>query len=129
MCQVHGYLTTLLPPLWVDLRGNLLTNSSRVTVGTSEGSKSIVLANGTTVPSIVVTVTIRNLSLADEGNYTCKGDRGRSVTLVTVVIPPPPTTQPPTTQPPTTQPPTTQPPSTPPLTTQHYNTMDSESRN
>ncbi len=116
VCELYGYSIVPSPPLWVDPWGNHLTVSTRFNITTSVGNKSIVLENGTTVFSMIVTLVIGNLSLADEGNYTCKGDREESVTLVTVVIPPPPITHPPTTLS----------LSTLPLTTQQHTTTEGE---
>ena len=120
VCHLHGYQTSLFPPVWFN-SGDQLMQSPKHTLNVSQGNGDIILENGTILPSLMITLTIHNLSTADEGNYTCRGLREESVTQLTVLPPPttqPPTTQPPTTQPPTTQPPTTQPPTTQPPTTQ-----------
>ncbi len=79
----------------------------KYTVSVCEGNNTIILQNGTIVPSIILDITIHSLLSADGGNYTCHGTRGESVTQLTIVqgtAPTPPTTTPP---PPTTLPLTT----------------------
>ncbi len=90
--------------MWLDLGGSEITTTTKYIITSDEGSKTIVFEDGTTNPSVIVSLTIRDLSLDDGGNYTCRGVRGgESVTqLVIKGGTAPPTTLPPTTQPPTT---------------------------
>ena len=85
--------------MWLDLGGSEITTTTKYTITSDEGLKTIVFENGTAIPSVIVSLTIRNLSLADEGNYTCRGVRGgESVTqLVIAEQTAPPTRLPPTT--------------------------------
>ncbi len=102
-CELHGYQSSPTPPVWLDLSGSEISNSPKYTVSSGEGGRTIILEDGTTVPSMTVSLVIRDLSLADEGNYMCRGPNSQSVTqLVIVEGTAPPTTQPPSTQPPTT---------------------------
>ena len=82
--------------MWLDLGGSEITTTTKYTITSDEGSKTIVFENGTAIPSVIISLTIRNLSLADGGTYTCRGVRGgESVTqLVIAEQTAPPTTQP-----------------------------------
>ncbi len=81
-CELHGYQSSLSPPVWLDLEGSEITTSTKYTITSGEGRNTIVFENGTAIPSVIVSLTIRNLSLADAGTYTCRGVRGESVTNV-----------------------------------------------
>ncbi len=70
----------------------------KYTVSVCEGNNTIILQNGTIVPSIILDIKIHSLSSADGGNYTCHGVRGERVTQLTIVE----GTAPPTTLPLTT---------------------------
>ncbi len=48
---------------------------------------TIVFENGITIPSVIVRLRIRDLSLADGGTYTCRGVRGESVTQLAILPP------------------------------------------
>ena len=116
-CELHGYQSSFSPPVWLNSSGSEITTSDKYTISSSDGVNTIVLENGTTLPSVVVSLTIHSLTSADEGDYTCRGTRGgESVSRLTIRIHegtvPPITTPPPTTSPPTTPPPTTAPPVT-----------------
>ena len=86
--------------MWLDLGGSEINTTTKYTVSVCEGNNTIILQNGTVVPSIILDITIHNLSSADGGGtYTCRGVRGESVTQLTIVegtapptAPPPPTT-------------------------------------
>ena len=86
--------------MWLDLiSGSEMNTTTKYTLSLREGLNTIIVQNGTLVPSIILDITIHNLSSADGGNYTCRGVRGESVTQLTIVegtasptAPPPPTT-------------------------------------
>ena len=85
--------------MWLDLGGSVISASTKYTITSGEGGNTIVFENGTAIPSVIVSLTIRDLSLDDRGNYTCRGVRGgESVTQLVIKG----STTPPTTQPPTT---------------------------
>ena len=94
--------------MWLDLGGSEITACTKYNITSGSGGNTIVFENGTAIPSVIASLTIQNLSLADGGTYTCRGVRGReSVTqLVIAEEAAPPTTPPPHT-------------TTPPLTSQH----------
>ncbi len=86
-CDLHGYQSSLYPPVWLDLSGSEITTSAKYTFSIFEGPHKIILENGTTVPSIILSIIIHNISPADEGNYTCRGARGaESVTQLIIVL-------------------------------------------
>ena len=97
-CELHGYQSSLSHPVWLDLGGSEITASTKYSVTSGSGGNTIVFENGTAIPSVIVSLTIRDLSSADGGNYTCRGVRGESVTqLVIAEGTAPPTTPPPLT--------------------------------
>ena len=98
-CELHGYQSSLSPPVWLDLGGSEVTTTTKYTLSLHEGLNTIVFENGTAIPSVISSLTIQNLSLADGGNYMCRGVRGgESVTqLVIAEGTAPPTTPPPLT--------------------------------
>ncbi len=87
-CELHGYQSSLTPPVWLDRNGSEIINTSpKYTLSKFNGPHTIILENGTTVPSIILSITIHYISYEDEGNYTCRhSDGGESVTqLITIV--------------------------------------------
>ena len=71
--------------MWLNTNGSETNDSTKYTVSVCEGNNTIILQNGTFVPSIILDITIHNLSLADGGTYTCRGVRGESVTQLTIL--------------------------------------------
>ena len=107
-CELHGYQSSLSPPVWLNTNGSEVTTTTKYTITSGEGLNVIVFEDGTAIPSVIVRLTILDLSLADGGTYTCRGVRGReSVTQLAILE---------GTAPPTTPPPHT---TAPPLTSQH----------
>ena len=109
-CELHGYQSSFSPPVWLNSSGSEITTSDKYTISSSDGVNTIVLENGTTLPSVVVSLTIHSLTSADEGDHTCRGTRGgESMSRLTIHegTAPPITITPPTTLLPTTPPPTT----------------------
>ena len=84
-CELHGYQSSLSSPVWLNTNGSETNDSTKYTVSVCEGNNTITLQNGTIVPSIILSITIHNLSLADGGAYTCRGVRGESVTQLTIL--------------------------------------------
>ncbi|XP_064396410.1 uncharacterized protein LOC135343335 [Halichondria panicea] len=84
-CELHGYQSSLSPPVWLNTNGSETNDSTKYTVSVCEGNNTIILQNGTVVPSIIFNITIHNLSSADGGTYTCRGVRGESVTQLTIL--------------------------------------------
>ena len=94
-CELYGYqLSSFTPPVWLNMNGSEITTSDKYTISSSAGVNTIVLENGTTLPSVIVSLTSHNLTSADEGDYTCRGTRGESVIRLTActVKETPPTT-------------------------------------
>ena len=83
-CELYGYQPLLSLPVWL-VNDSELTVSDKLSLNYSEGVHSLVLENGSSLPSVVVTLTIHNVSMADGGNYTCRGVREESVTRLTVI--------------------------------------------
>ena len=72
--------------VWQWKRDNaIIENKGDYRITMCEGNNTIILQNGTVVPSIIFNITIHNLLSADGGNYTCRGVRGESVTQLTIV--------------------------------------------
>ncbi len=85
-CELHGYQSSLSPLAWLDLGGSEIKESDKYNLSMSDGPHTIILENGTTVPSIILSITINNVSPADEGNYTCRSARGaESVTQLIII--------------------------------------------
>ncbi len=74
-CELHGYRSSL-SPVWLNLDGSEITTTMQYTITSGEGRNTIIFENGTAIPSVIVSLTIRDLSLADGGTYTCRGVRG-----------------------------------------------------
>ena len=64
--------------------GSEITTSDKYTISSSDGVNTIVLENGLTLPSVVVSLTIHNLMLADNGSYICRGTREETVAQLTI---------------------------------------------
>ncbi len=77
-CELHGYQSSLSPPVWLNTSGSEITAStkSKYTITSGKGLNVIVSENGITNPSVIVRLRIRDLSLAGGGTYTCRGVRG-----------------------------------------------------
>ncbi len=84
-CELHGYQSSLSPPVWLNTNGSETNDSTKYTVFVCEGLNTIILQNGTVFSSIILSITIHNLSSADGGTYTCRGVRGESVTQLTIL--------------------------------------------
>ena len=93
------------------MNGSEITTSDKYNINSSDGVNTIVLENGTTLPSVVVSLIIHNLMLADNGSYICRGTREETVAQLTIHSEgtAPLTTSPPTTPPPSTTTTPTQP--------------------
>ncbi len=84
-CELHGYQSSLSPPVWLNTNGSETNDSTKYTVFVCEGLNTIILQNGTVVSSIILSITIHKLSSVDVGNYTCRGVRGESITQLTIL--------------------------------------------
>ena len=71
--------------MWLNTNGSETNDSTKYTVSVFEGNNTIILQNGTVVLSIILSITIHNLSSVDGGTYTCRGVRGESVTQLTIL--------------------------------------------
>ena len=85
-CELYGYQSSFSPPVWLNMNGSEITTSDKYTISSIScaGVNTIVLENGTTLPSVVASLTIHNLMLADNGSYTCNGSREQTVAQLTI---------------------------------------------
>ena len=98
-CELHGYQSSFSPPVWLNMNGSEITTSDKYTISSCDGVNTIVLENGTTLPSVAVSLTIHYLMLADNGSYIRRGTREETVAQLNIHSE---ETAPPTTPPPTT---------------------------
>ena len=84
-CELHGYQSSFSPPVWLNSEGVGISSSDKYTISYRDAENMIVLEDGTTLPSVVVSLTIHNLTSTDEGNYTCRGIRGDRVSQLTLI--------------------------------------------
>ena len=97
-CELHGYQMPVTPPVWLNKDLSKITDTTKYTIIQDQGSNTIVLENGTVLPSLIVRLTIHQLGPEDAGIYTCRSGAEESVTQLTIME----GTAPPTTVPPST---------------------------
>lgn len=85
-CEVYGYAAFLNPQMWTDNDGARITANDKYGLSLTSGSDTLVYANGTRRPSILSTLTIRSVSLQDEGNYRCSVDTVSEEILMSSVL-------------------------------------------
>ena len=92
-CEVLGYSrnSTLPMPSWTTSSGADFSNISKYFITIHDGDNTLIYPNGTTGPSIVLTLFIYHPNFADEGNYTCSNERNQSTTELTISTDPSPT--------------------------------------
>ena len=97
-CEIHGFLLSTNPPTWQRGDDSFINSSSAkysIKNGTTSQS-SVLISNGTRVSGLRSTLTIRQLSGEDEGNYSCVADGASSSLELTVAAgtsPPPATSE------------------------------------
>ena len=86
-CEVYEVLRSTNPPTWLDRDGNSIdSNTPKYTIDISNSSRATsLLFNVSIVTDWRSTLTINQLGMADEGNYTCVVD-GNSVTVHLTVV-------------------------------------------
>ena len=70
-CEVSGYASFSGTPSWTVSGRDLTSDGSKYIINVSSGSASLIFSNGSTGPSIVSTLTIKQLCIEDDGVYTC----------------------------------------------------------
>ena len=101
-CELHGYQSSITPPVWLNKDLSRITDTiNKYTITEDQGTNTVVLENGTAVPSLIVRLTIRQLGPEDAGIYTCCSGTEESMTQLTIMegTAPPTTVPPPTTGP------------------------------
>ena len=90
ICEVYGFLRSADPPIWLNKNGNQINpSSSKYLITSSETSQPAILTyDRSSVPGLSSTLTIRWLSVADEGTYTCVVDGNSSVVHLSIVAGP-----------------------------------------
>ena len=89
-CEVHGFLRSTDSPKWLSINGSQIDpSSSKYFITSSETSQPAILtSDGSSVPGLRSTLTISQLSVADEGNYTCVVDGNSTVVHLSIVAGP-----------------------------------------
>ena len=88
ICEVHGFLRSTNPPTWLGSNGSPInSNTPKYTIDISDSSTriAVLLSNGSIVSGQRSTLTINQLGMADEGNYTCMVDGSSATAQLTVV--------------------------------------------
>ena len=81
-CEMSGYASFSSLPTWTDGSGIVITDTTKYSITLGSGSNSLIYSNGSTGPSIVSTLTIGQLSIGDEGSYSCSVETLSAVTTV-----------------------------------------------
>ena len=81
-CEMSGYASFSSLPTWTDGSGMAITDTTKYSITLGSGSNSLIYSNGSTGPSIVSTLTIGQLSIGDEGSYSCSVETLSAVTTV-----------------------------------------------
>ena len=84
-CEVSGYASFSGTPSWTGSGRDLTSDGSKYTINVSGGSSSLIFSNGSTGPSVVSTLTINQLSMEDDGVYTCSVAGMSSTTQLTIM--------------------------------------------
>ena len=93
-CEVYGFLRSTDPLIWLSKNGSEINSSSKYSITSSRSSQPTILtSDGSSIPGFSSTLTIRQLSEADKGNYTCVVDGNSSVVQLSVVAGPAPTSE------------------------------------
>ena len=83
-CEVHGYASFSMPPTWTSTAD--LTNTSKFVINVSNSnSRSLINSDGSVRQGIVISLTINDLRLEDESNFTCDVGDAASTTWLKVV--------------------------------------------
>ena len=87
-CEIHGFLRSTALPMWLNGNGSPIDSSCPLKYGVnysiSTSKLSMLISDGSVVPSLRSTLTIKQLEEGDEGQYICMVEGNSSV--VTLVI-------------------------------------------
>ena len=87
-CEVHGVLRSTNPPTWLNSNGSTIDSSCplkyTVTHSSLTSQLSILLSNGSKVPSLRSILIIKQLDEGDEGQYTCVVEGNSSVVALLI---------------------------------------------
>ena len=81
-CEISGYASFSSLPTWTDGSGMPITDTPKYSIALGSGSNSLISSTGSTGPIIVSTLTIGQLSVGDEGSYSCRVETLSAVTTV-----------------------------------------------
>ena len=88
-CEVHGFLRSTDPPVWVNNNGNPIDTTSplkyQANISRLTSQVSFLIPNGSIVSGLRSTLTIKQLEEGDEGQYICMVAGNSSV--ATLLIP------------------------------------------
>ncbi len=87
-CEVHGFLRSTDPPMWLNNNGSPIDFSRplkyQINVSSSTSQQSFLISNRSMVSSLRSTLTIKQLEEGDEGEYICMVKGNSSVTTLLV---------------------------------------------
>ena len=87
-CEVHGVLRSIDSPTWLNSNGSPIDSSCPVKYNVIHHSLtsqlSILLSNGSKVPSLRSILIIKQLEEGDEGQYTCAVEGNSSVVALLI---------------------------------------------
>ena len=86
-CEVYGYTELEVSNLitWTSDNGANFSDPSKYTITVTDGSRELIYPDGSTEQSIVSKLAIFQLSLEDEGNYTCNIGNIQSTTQLLIM--------------------------------------------
>ena len=86
-CEVYGFLRSTDPPTWLKDNSPIDTTSPlkyQVNINRSTSQISFLIPNGSIVPSLRSTLTIKQLEEGDEGQYICMVEGNSSVVMLLI---------------------------------------------
>lgn len=85
-CDVHGFLRSTVPPMWLNSNGSPIDSSYPLKYGVDHSNStsklSILISDQSIVPSLRSTLTIKQLEEGDGGQYICMVEGNSSVVML-----------------------------------------------